>query len=250
KKKNDSQYQRFSLHFFLTLSIILHIMTFMVTGYLSSALFAFFPVNTASAALASAVPQLIVIGMQAWLLWYQFNWSARRWFMASLIAWTGVVAVGLLLAMSASTMSIITISIISMIISLGGTLFLSGMQTLALRKYIKWAWLWIGATFISFFAGVLMSNAVINTFNTSDWSPLLIQATTRGSNGLITGMFFALTLTLLVRLTARDKRKRITDADADIHEQVSSVSRLSDNISADDDAFYTDERLAQQDQLQ
>ncbi|MEL6406931.1 MAG: hypothetical protein AAFR81_21350 [Chloroflexota bacterium] len=252
KKKNDSQYQRFSLPIFLTLSVILHMTTFVVTGYLSGALFAFFPPNTASAALASAVPQLIVIGMQAWFLNYQFKWSAQRWFIASLIAWIGVVAVALLLAMSAPTMNITTISIIGIIISLGGTLFISGMQTLVLRDYVSRAWLWIIATFGSLFVGGIANTAIVNIVNANagNWSLPMVQALHRGAGGLVTGIVFALTLTLLVRLTARGKRKRITDTDVDSDDaQVESASRLSDDAPTDERAFYADERLAQQNQL-
>ncbi|MEL6526380.1 MAG: hypothetical protein AAFQ07_11795 [Chloroflexota bacterium] len=253
KKKNDSQYQRVSPTNFVLIATLAHLSAYIVSSIISTTLVSAMPIEGVSirTALFTATPQLLIIAMQAMLLRWQFRWSGTRWFIASVIGWAMMLGSVMLYLLSADPTSLATLSIVLTILSLVSTLVISGIQAVVLSKYVSRAWLWIVASFASLFVGGIANTALVSIINTmGNWSIPFVQLAHRGAMGLVGGLFFALTLTLLVRLAARGKRKRITDTDVDNDDaQVESASRLRDDDPTDERAFYADERLAQQNQL-
>lgn len=248
KKKNHQLYQRLSPTQFIAVSVIAHMMTFIVSQVVVNGVVSAFSIESINlfVTLITALPQLIIFAMQAYLLKYQFDWSASRWFKMSFIGWMGLVATIPLAIITTNFLNFSIFPLLMIGLSTVLTFVISMMQAIALSRYVSRAWFWIGAMYLSLVIQTPLQSAMLSFM--PNRLPFWFRGDilNNGVSGAVLGIFFASTLILLVNLTQRDRQKLAHEND---NLRQANEHLQDTDISNDDIADYTDHQpMTQSDQ--
>ena len=155
---------------------------------------------------ASLTPTIFIIIGQSLLFKFQYRWMAYKWLIASFIG----MVIMILLSFGQGFVSNFTSS--GTILSASRVLTILGLgfaQYVVLRRYVKHAWLWIVTLLVSTTITLPLYSIASNLRFIID-NTALLNIFNQVFVGAIQGLFFGAIITILVRLSLKDREENIT----------------------------------------